>query len=122
MSLGYRITILYFMLALKKVKFTLEQAMNAQRRSRCLALLFLYRLRWKGVIFQRHTPAALLPGRNRTGTHFIGGWVGLRAGLDGGRKVSPPLGFYPRTAHAIASRCTDCAIPAHMLAMKTFVK
>jgi hypothetical protein len=30
---------------------------------------------------QLHTPAAL-PGK-RLGTHFIGGWVGPRAGLDG---------------------------------------
>jgi len=30
---------------------------------------------------QRHAPAALAPGK-RPGTHFIGGWVGLRAGLD----------------------------------------
>jgi hypothetical protein len=30
---------------------------------------------------QLHAPAALPPGK-RPGTHFIGGWVGLRAGLD----------------------------------------
>ena len=28
-----------------------------------------------GVGGQRHTPAALLPGK-RPGTHFTGGWVG----------------------------------------------
>jgi hypothetical protein len=35
-----------------------------------------------GVSGQLHAPAALSPG-NRPGTHFIGGWVGPRAGLDG---------------------------------------
>jgi hypothetical protein len=37
---------------------------------------------------QRRAPAALPPG-NRHGTHFIGGWVGRRAGLDGCRKSRP---------------------------------
>jgi len=32
--------------------------------------------------------------RERPGTHFTGGWVGPRAGLDG-RKISSPLGFDP---------------------------
>jgi hypothetical protein len=31
---------------------------------------------------QRHDPAALCPGERTPGTHFTGGWVGLRAGLD----------------------------------------
>ena len=31
---------------------------------------------------QRHAPTALPPGK-RPGTHFTGGWVGPRAGLDG---------------------------------------
>jgi len=42
---------------------------------------------------QQHAPAALYP-RKRTGTHFAGGWVGHRAGLDR-RKISPPPGFDP---------------------------
>jgi len=42
---------------------------------------------------QHHAPAALYP-LERTGTHFIGGWVGLRAGLDW-RKISSPPGFVP---------------------------
>jgi hypothetical protein len=36
-----------------------------------------------------HDPAALLP-RKRLGIHFIVGWVGPRAGLDGCEKFSPP--------------------------------
>jgi hypothetical protein len=43
-----------------------------------------------GVGGQRPAPAALLPEK-RTGTHFIGGWVGLRAGLDGCGKSRPHL-------------------------------
>jgi hypothetical protein len=35
-----------------------------------------------GVSGQRHAPAALYPRRKDPGTHWTGGWVGLRAGLD----------------------------------------
>jgi hypothetical protein len=35
-----------------------------------------------GVGGQLHAPAALPQGK-RPGTHFTGGWVGPRAGLDG---------------------------------------
>ena len=42
--------------------------------------------------------SASRPGRTlppgKTGTHFTGGWVGPRAGLDG-RKISSPPGFDP---------------------------
>jgi hypothetical protein len=31
---------------------------------------------------QLHAPAALPPGERARGTHWIGGWVDLRAGLD----------------------------------------
>ena len=45
--------------------------------------------------------SAARPGRTfpqeRAGTHFTGGWVGPRAGLDG-RKFSSPLGFDPGTS------------------------
>jgi hypothetical protein len=37
---------------------------------------------------QLHAPAALPPGK-RPGTHFIGSWVGPRAGLDGCGKSRP---------------------------------
>ena len=46
-----------------------------------------------GVGGQRHDPAALYP-LERPDTHFTGGWVGPRAGLDG-RKISSPPGFDP---------------------------
>ena len=43
----------------------------------------------------------------RTGTHCIGGLVGLRAGLDGGGKPRSPTGFDTRTVQPLASRYTD---------------
>jgi hypothetical protein len=57
---------------------------------------------------QLHAPAALPLGK-RPGTHFIGGWVGPRAGLDGCGKSRPPPGFDPRTVQPVASRYTEYA-------------
>jgi len=55
----------------------------AQRVGRGIALLFHDRdTRRGGGSGQQHAPAALYP-RERPGTYFTGGWVGLRAGLDG---------------------------------------
>jgi len=42
---------------------------------------------------QQHAPVALPPGKTRT--HWIGGWVVIRAGLDGCGKSRPPPGFDP---------------------------
>jgi len=67
-----------------KVKLTLVQALRlctgrtAHRGSRGIALLF-HDLGTRGG--QRHTPAALYM-RARHSTHYTGGWVGPRAGLD----------------------------------------
>jgi len=47
----------------------------------------------EGVSGQQHAQAALCP-REKPGTHFTGGWVGSRAGLEG-RKISSSLGFDP---------------------------
>ena len=58
---------------------------------------------------QRHVPAALPPGR-RPGTHFIGGWVGSMARLDGCGKSRPPPEFYPRNVQPVASRYTMKAV------------
>jgi len=38
---------------------------------------------------QQHAPATCHPWE-RHGTHFRGGWVGPRAGLDGQKILSPP--------------------------------
>ena len=66
----------------------------AQRVGRGIALLLHDRgTRRGGVSGQQHAPAALY-ARERPGTHFTGGWVGPRAGLDG-RKNSYPPGLDP---------------------------
>ena len=56
------------------------------------------------------------PGRltplERTGAHCTESWVGPRAGVDGWGNTRPPPGFDPRTVQPVASRYTDCAIPA----------
>jgi hypothetical protein len=65
-----------------------------------------------GVGGQRHVLTALHPG-NRPGTHYIVGWVGPRAGLDGCGKSRPPPGFDPRGAQPVTIRYTDYAIQAH---------
>jgi hypothetical protein len=83
---------LFYMLL--KVKFTLEQAMKAQRGSRSVALLFLISpLSWGWVIAV--TPQPLYP-QERPGTHCIGGCVVLRAGLDGYRISCPHQDLIPR--------------------------
>jgi len=56
---------------------------------------------------QQHALAAFYP-RERPGTHFTGGWVGPRAGLEG-RKISSPPGFDPGTVQPVVSRYTDWA-------------
>ena len=58
-----------------------------------------------GVSGQRRARAVL--SSERPGTHFIGGWVGPRTGLDGCGKSRPPPGFDPRTVQFIANRYTD---------------
>ena len=65
----------------RQVGFTLSQATKALRESRGIALLYFRPRHQKGVRCQRHAPAATYP-RERPDTHFTGGWVGLRTGLD----------------------------------------
>jgi len=60
---------------------------------------------------QQHAPAALYP-RERPGTHFTGGWVGTRAGLDG-RKISSPPGFDPRAVQPVAQSLYRLSYPVH---------
>jgi hypothetical protein len=89
-----------------KVKFTLEQATKAQRWSRGISLFFLY----MGVGGQRHSPAALPPGKTRHPLYRTLGGPQCQSGLM--RKISPPPGFDPRTVQPVTSRYTDWAIPA----------
>jgi len=68
-------------------KFTQEQAMNAPRGSRGIALLFLTPALVGGWVVSA-TPRPLYP-RERD-TVPTGGWVGSRAGVDGIGKSRPP--------------------------------
>jgi hypothetical protein len=87
-----------------KVKFTQEQATKAQRRSKGNL-----GARWRWVV--NATPRPLDP-RERPGTHYIRGWVGFRAGLDGCGKSRSPPGFDPQTIQPVASSYTDYGIAA----------
>lgn len=68
--------------------------MNARGGNRVITLFLLYPQHWMGMGSQRHVPAALQL-RKRIGTHFMGGWVGSRAGMDGCRKPRPHRGPIP---------------------------
>jgi hypothetical protein len=58
----------------------------------------------------RATPAALPPGKTRCPLYSrLGGHQGQP---ERSRKNSLPPGFDPRTTKPVASRYTDCAIPA----------
>jgi hypothetical protein len=64
-----------------------------------------------GVGGQRHAPAALPPGKT---SYPLYGRLGGPNGRSGWvRKILPPPGFDPQTVQFVASRYTDCAIPAH---------
>jgi hypothetical protein len=63
-----------------------------------------------GVGGQRHAPATLPPGMTRYRR------LGRPQGQSGRvLKISPPPGFDPRTVQLVASRYTDCAIPARIV-------
>ena len=55
---------------------------SLHRGSRGTAVLLPQPRRQMEVGGQRHAPT-VLPSRKRPGTHCTGGWVGIRAGLDG---------------------------------------
>ena len=59
---------------------------------------------------QHHALAALPLGK--TQDHCTGGWVGIRASVDGHRKSHPPLGFDPQTVQPIVNRYTNYAVLA----------
>jgi hypothetical protein len=61
---------------------------------------------------QLHAPAALPFGGRAPSTHWIGGWVGPRAGLDTGEENSLALaGIRTPAVQPVARRYTDRAIP-----------
>ena len=58
----------------------------------------------EGVRGQQHAPAA--NPRERFVTHFKGGWLSLKAVLDG-QKISTAPGFEARTVEPVGIRYTD---------------
>ena len=58
-------------------------------------------------------PGPLYP-RERPGTHFTGGWVGPRAGLDG-RKISSPPGLDPGPSSPVAQSLYRLSYRAHSI-------
>jgi hypothetical protein len=60
-------------------------------------------------------PGRFTPGERAPGTHWIGGWVGSRAGLDDVDKrrllTLAGLNSDPSVDQLVASYYTDCAIP-----------
>jgi hypothetical protein len=65
-----------------------------------------------GVDDQRHARAALTPGKKR-GTHFPGGWVDPRLGLECVEKLAP-TGSDPRTLQLVVSRYTPYLHRTHV--------
>jgi hypothetical protein len=61
-------------------------------------------------------PGRITLGERAPGTHWIGGWLDPRAGLDDVEKrkflTLPGLNSDPSVVQPIANRHTDCAIPA----------
>jgi hypothetical protein len=61
-------------------------------------------------------PRPLYPREKNPGTHWIGGWVNLRAGLDDMEKIKflklPGLELRHSVVQSVTSRYTDYAIPA----------
>ena len=87
------------------VNFILQHATKAHRGSRGTALLLLPPA-LDGVVGQHHGP-----GKTRCPLYR---WLSGSQGRSGQvRKISPEPGFDPRTAHPVASRYTDWAIPAY---------
>jgi hypothetical protein len=72
----------------RNVQFTLEQAAKSQRGEWRYSSALSVTSMLDAVRGQRHASAALPLGK-RPGTHCIGGWVGLRAGMDGCGKSRP---------------------------------
>jgi hypothetical protein len=70
---------------------------------------------WRWVV--SFTPLPLYLQERAPGTHCIGGWVDPRAGLDDMAKwkflTLPGLELRLSVVQPVASRYTDCAIPAH---------
>ena len=66
--------------------------------------MYIEMLCWVRKIFPAKTMETKLGGVSYIG-HM--GWMGPRAGLEGGGKTRPPTGFDARCVHPVASRYTD---------------
>jgi len=86
--------------------FPPEQATNAKKGSRYIALLF--NLGLNEMCGQQHAPAALLQGVIRY-LLYIWGLLGRIAGLED-KENSPQEGLDSRTFQPVASRYSDWAI------------
>jgi hypothetical protein len=53
-------------------------------------------------------PGRFTPEERAPGTHWIGGWVGPRTGLDVEKSLAR-TGTQTPTIQPVGSRCTDCA-------------
>jgi hypothetical protein len=58
-------------------------------------------------VLSKPSPGRFIPGKERPGTHFTGGWVGPQGRSGRVRKIWPLQGFDPRTVQPVASRYTD---------------
>ena len=67
----------------------------------------------KGLSGQQQALAELYP-RERPGTHFTGGWVGPRVGLDG-RNISSPTVIRSRTVQPVAQSLYRLSYPTHVV-------
>ena len=95
----------------KKQGFALEQAMNAQRRSRYSSILSLTsKLDVGGWLTPRPD---FTPGKETQYPLYrrLGGPQDRSGGV---RNISPPPRFDPRTVQLVASRYTNYAITAHI--------
>jgi hypothetical protein len=67
-----------------------------------------------------------IPWERARGTHWRGGWMDHRAGLDNVENRTfltlPDSNSHPTVVQAVASRYTDCAIPAPLYLHKTNAK
>jgi hypothetical protein len=69
-------------------------------------------------------PGRFTPGEREPGTHWIGGWVGPRAGLEDVEKtkflILPGLELRSSVVQPVASCYTDYAIPTEDVGTVTF--
>jgi hypothetical protein len=72
------------------------------------------------VCGQDHAPAAFTHGKDPVPIVQEAGWAPKPVWI-GAENLAPP-GFDPRTFQPVASRYTDCTIPAHVTVMSLNVK